>query len=163
MCVDELEGFAVDCADAYFEFWPVWGVDDSADLEAEDFAGEDAVFADGVCTASLDELSELFVCCWNWGVWQVGCGLGWGDGLVAEFPDFEVGGECLCSSGGDAGVTFDDEVDLVELMLLHPQERGADGADVVAHHIEGAVLFVDEACTEWEVVGFGVGCVEANR
>jgi hypothetical protein len=161
--MDELEGFAVDCPHPYFEFGSVWGVDDAADFEAENFAGEDAVFTNGVGAAGLDEFGELFVFCWNWGMWEMWCGLGWGELLVAEFPNFEVGGECLGSSGGDAGVAFDDEVDLVELMLLHPQQRGADGPDVVAHHIEGAVLFVDEACTEREVAGFGVCGVEANR
>jgi hypothetical protein len=82
--------------------------------------------------------------------------------LVGELPDFEVGVEGLCSTGGNAGVAFDDEVDFVQLMLLHPQERGADGADVVAHHIEGATLSVDEAGTEREVAGFGVRGVEAD-
>ena len=47
----ELEGFAVDCSHAYFEAWAFWRVDDAADLEAEHFAGEDAVFTDGVCAA----------------------------------------------------------------------------------------------------------------
>jgi hypothetical protein len=59
--VDELEGFAVDCADANFEAWAVRGVDDAADLEAEDFAGEDAMFTNGVCAAGFDEICELFV------------------------------------------------------------------------------------------------------
>jgi hypothetical protein len=76
MRMDELEGFAVDGPHPYFEFGSVWGVDDAADLEAKDFAGEDAVFTDGVGAAGLDEIGELFVFGWDWCVWQVGAALG---------------------------------------------------------------------------------------
>ena len=45
--VDELEGFAIDGSDAYFEPWAIGGVDNSAHLEAEYFTSEHAVFAHG--------------------------------------------------------------------------------------------------------------------
>ena len=160
--MDELEGFAVDGADADFEFWSFGCVDDAADLQAEDFAGEDAVLTNDVCAALLDEAGELFVGVgWlDFGeMWCGCCGL---EVAVVHLPNAQVAGEGLGAAGGDAGIAFDDQVDFGDLMLLHPQERGADGADVVADHIEGAAMLVREACAEGKVSFFCVVGGEAD-
>ncbi len=160
--MDELEGFAVDGTDANFEFGSFGGVDDTADLQAEDFAGEDAVFTDDVCAAVLDEAGELFVGVGWLDLGEMWCGCCRLECAVEHLPDAQVAGEGLGAAGGDAGIAFDDEVDFGQVMLLHPQERGPDGADVVAGHIEGAAVLVCEPCAEGKVLVFGLVVVEAD-
>ena len=160
--MDELEGFAVDGADADFELGAFGCVHDAADLQAEDFAGEDAVFTNDFCAAVLDEAYELFVGVGWLDFGEMGCGCCGLECAVEHLPDPQVAGEGLGAAGGDAGITFDDEVDFGEVMLLHPQERGADGADVVAGYIEGAAVLVCETCAEGKVLFFGLVVVEAD-
>ena len=70
---------------------------------------------------------------------------------VLHLPYAEFAAECRGSTRGDAAIAFDDEIDFFKLMLLHPQQRGADGADVVANDIQCAALALSETCPVGEV------------
>ena len=70
---------------------------------------------------------------------------------VLHLPHAEFTGEGRGSAGGDAAIAFNDEINLFELMLLHPQQRGADGADVIANDIKRAAIALDETCPVREV------------
>ena len=70
---------------------------------------------------------------------------------VLHLPDAKFAGESRGSACGNATIAFDDEIDFLELMLLHPQQRGADGADVIANNIERTTIALDETCPVGEV------------
>ena len=70
---------------------------------------------------------------------------------VLHLPDTEFAREGLCSAGRNAAVALDDEINFFELMLLHPQQRGADGADVIANDIQRAATALHETCPVGEV------------
>ena len=149
--VDELEGFAVDGANTYLEPRAVWSVDNSAHLEPENFTGEHAVFSHGKRAAILDSGGELFMRLGNFDLREMWCGLGSIECSVLHLPNTQLAGECLCSAGGDAAISFDDEINLVELMLEHPQQGGADAADVFAGDIQRTAGAADQACAIGEV------------
>ena len=82
-------------------------------------------------------------------------GLGSLECSVLHVPDAELAGEGLCSAGGNAAIAFDDEIDFGELVLQHPQQGGADAADVLARDIQRTATATDEASAVGEVAVFG--------
>ena len=153
--VDELEGFTVDGTDTYFEPWATWGIDYSAYLQPEHFTGENSVFAHGQRTTILDGGGELFVGLRHFDLWKMWCGLGSFECSVLHLPNTQLTVESLCSACGDAAIAFDDEIDFGELMLEHPQQRGADAADVLTRDIQRTTGAVDETCAIGEVAIVG--------
>ena len=99
----------------------------------------------------MDGGGELFVGLWNFDTWEMWCGLGSLELAVLYLPDAKFTGECRGSAGGDAAIAFDDEINFFEMMLLHPQQRGADGADVVTNDIQRSATALHETCPVGEV------------
>ena len=74
---------------------------------------------------------------------------------VLHVPYTQLAGEGLCSAGGNAAIAFDDEIDFGELVLQHPEQRGADAADVLAGDIQRTAGAIDETSAVGEVAIVG--------
>lgn len=61
-------------------------------------------------------------------------------------PDVDGCGEGCCAAREESGFVFGDDVDVVEVVSICPQENGPEGAFMIGGNPYGAGLVAAECC-----------------